>query len=226
MKALSFFTVSLLIHLIVSRGLFDRGRFSAYMFDTQSLPAILKERPVDVILEKRNKTGFFIKTYYVVLKVVYGYGSHRRMKVRTSRKFWKGSRNSVGMSIFRKPRGEDAPEEYTLMPPGSLFVGDADFGFWSVQKSGIQVWTFRKDYGHFPKLLGWGDFRPDKTFYNGILAHRIENRNFYGTNRNFGNGQGVVLKNLPRSFEQEMPKKSLSVYFKKLFAVPRVGEKL
>ena len=226
MRNLSFFIVSILCHLAISRGFVHAGKLSAYMFDQRSLSAIVKGRPVDVILEERNKTGFFIKTYYVVLKIVHGFGPHRRIKVRTLKKFWVDNEDNIGMSIFRRLNRKDAEAEDILMPPGSPFIGDSVFGFWSVQNSGMQLWRFRRNYRHFPEVLGWGKFRPDMTFYDGIVAHRKDKRSFYGTNKEFGVGGAVTLENIPSPVGEEVVKNSLSGYFKKLIAIPRIKEKL
>ncbi|MEX1100050.1 MAG: hypothetical protein WEB87_06470, partial [Bacteriovoracaceae bacterium] len=118
----------LLAYLGLSKSLSPSEFGISYVFNEESLSKLITGAPVSVILIDTHSTGFIIKTYYQKYKVVYGFQTYEEIIVRTSGTFNAKHAKHIGMSIFR--RTESLEESFTPLPPGSVFIGNRDFGRW------------------------------------------------------------------------------------------------
>lgn len=191
-------------YLVLAKSLSPSEFGINYVQNEKSLSELVKGSPVSVILVDIHNTGFIIKTYYHKYKLVYGFQSYEEMIVRTSGIFNEKHKNNIGMAIFR--RGEDQSEDYAVLPPGSMFVGDRHFGYWKLIPSGERVWEFYRVYRTIPEFLGWGEWRPTSEFVSQMKAHTSQEKPFYGLKNEFGIGGIVTKQNFPNYFEKQAPK--------------------
>lgn len=215
------YLVVILLYLGLSKS-FSPSEFGInYVLNNQSLAKMVPGAPVTVILSDMHSTGFLIKTYYHKYKIVYGFQSVDELIVRTSGKFMQTHKNHLGMSIFRRLENE-RQEEYTALPPGSLFVGDRSFGEWILDDSGDKIWRFYRPYRNIPQYLGWNDFKATYQFFQRVSLHRSQQKDFYGLNKEFGINGSVTKKSFPNYYMRQQPeeinfKKFILDYFKENF---------
>src|SRR5690606_15496342 len=107
--------------------------------------------------------------------------------------FWNKNEINLGMSIFRRDEKDDRTSVVT-QPPGAIFLGDPSYGSWQLAPSGEKEWHFYNAYKYFPDYLGWGDYRPTETFWNGLKLHASNNEAYYGDNSQFGTNGSVTSK--------------------------------
>jgi hypothetical protein len=156
------------------------------------------------ILVDTHATGFLIKTYYQKYRVILGYDSVEEIIVRTSKEFARKNLANIGLSIYRKT---DETEEFLPLPPGSLYLGNREFGQWKKNKKGKSFWVFNKSFKNFPRYLGWGEFRPDENFYLELRSHVSLNKPYYGLNNEFGPEGKVTQESFPQFFKETRMKK-------------------
>jgi hypothetical protein len=125
----------------------------------------------------------------------------------------------IGLSLYRK---SDTKEEHLPLPPGSLYIGDREFGDWKTNKKGLTYWKFNKVFHNFPKYLGWGKFKADTEFYQRMRSSISLNQPFYGTGTEFGPQGRITRESFPQFFREERMKKVdmktlLIEYFKENF---------
>lgn len=215
------YIIVILLYLGLSKS-FSPSEFGInYVLNSQSLSKMVQGSPVTIILTDMHSTGFLIKTYYHKYKVVYGLQSVEEVIVRTSGNFMQQHKNHLGMSIFR--RYENAlEEEFSALPPGSLFIGDRSFGEWILDNSGEKVWRFYRPYRNIPNYLGLNDFKATYKLYQQISLYRNQKKDFHGLKNEFGLNGAITLKSFPRYFERQKPeeinfKKFILDYFKENF---------
>lgn len=194
----------IILYLGLSKALSPSEHGVQYLQNEKSFPRLVKGNPATVILLDTHATGFLIKTYYQKYRVISGYDTVEEMIVRTSKEFAKKNRGNIGLALYRKT---DNSDEFTPLPPGSLYVGNREFGDWKENKKGEIRWKFKKAFKNFPKYLGWGKFRPDMTFYQEMRAHESMERPFYGTNNEFGPEGRITRENFPHYFRADRMKK-------------------
>lgn len=190
-----------------------------YLQNEKGFSKILKEKSVSVILMDTHTTGFLIKTYYQKYRVISNYDNIEEIIVRTSREFAKKNLKNIGLSLYRKLNDK---EEYVPVPPGSLYIGNPEYGEWRTTKSGAVKWIFWKAYKDFPKYFGWGKWRPTEAFYQGLRSSLSLNQPYYGIDNEFGINGRVTRENFPHFFRSERSKqinmKDLLIeYFKENF---------
>lgn len=190
-----------------------------YLQNEKSFSKILKDPSVSVILIDTHSTGFLIKTYYQKYRVISGYDNIEEIIVRTSREYAKKNIKNVGLSLYRKLENK---EEYLPVPPGSHYVGNAEYGEWRTTKTGVVKWYFWKAYKDFPKFFGWGKWRPTEEFHQQLRNSQVSNKAFYGVAQEFGINGRVTRENFPHFFKSERTKqinmKDLLIeYFKENF---------
>lgn len=198
-KALVYIAL-LLTYLGLSKSLSPSEFGISYVFNEESLSKLVSGAPVSVILVDTHSTGFIIKTYYQKFKVVYGFQTYDELIVRTSRNFTARHANNIGMSIFR--RNEELEESFTPLPPGSVFIGDRDFGRWRDSAQYGKVWQFYRAYRYLPQYLGLEDFPATYKFYQEIQKRQRENKPFYGFNDEFGTSGSVTKEVFPAYFKK------------------------
>jgi hypothetical protein len=190
-----------------------------YLQNERGFNKFIKGPVATAILVDTHATGFLIKTYYQKYRVILGYDTVEEIIVRTSKEFAKKNLANIGLSIYRK---SDEAEEFLPLPPGSLYLGDSEFGQWKKTKSGKIYWSFKKSFKNFPRYLGWGNFRPDEDFYQEMRSYVSLNRTYYGANNEFGPQGKVTQENFPHFFKETRLKKVelktlLFEYFKENF---------
>ena len=207
MNKLIIYGILLLTYLGLSKSLSPNEFGIKYVNSDQSLSDLIPGSPVSVILTDIHSTGFIIKTYYHKYKVVFGFQSYEELIVRTSRIFTEKYKSYIGMSVFRRYK-VDQQESFTPLPPGSIFIGDKNFGNWDFKDSNNKEWKFFRVYRQIPKYLGWGDFKPTFKIYNKIKLHESQDKPFIGSNDEFGINGTITRKAFPKYFDRQSPKEA------------------
>ncbi|MCO4753123.1 MAG: hypothetical protein KC478_01505 [Bacteriovoracaceae bacterium] len=211
LNKLIIYCLLLLAYLGLSKSLSPSEFGISYVFNEESLSSLIRGAPVSVILVDTHSTGFIIKTYYQKYKVVYGFQTYEEIIVRTSRAFTTKHEKFIGMSIFR--RSEDLNESFTPLPPGSVFIGNRDFGRWRNTQKG-KVWSFYRAYRYIPQYTGLRGFNPTYSFYQKIQQSLRENKPFYGFNDEFGTEGSITREQFPAFFRKGRNEKiNLKDYF-------------
>lgn len=211
-KAIVFCSL-LLLYLGLSKSLSPSEFGIDYVFNEESLSNLVTGAPISVILIDTHSTGFIIKTYYHKYKVVYGFQTYDELIVRTSRTFTALHAKNIGMSIFR--RAENLEESFTPLPPGTVFIGDRDFGRWRESQKFGRVWQFYRAYRYLPQYLGLDEFPITYSFFQEIQKRQRENKPFYGFNDEFGTGGSITKKEFPAYFKKN---RNEDIDFRKYFA--------
>lgn len=221
LNKLSIYLIIMLLYLGISKS-FSPSEFGiSYILNDNSLAKIVQGAPVSVVLVDMHKTGFLINTHYHKYKIIYGFQAVEEIVVRTSSKFAQQHSNNLGLSIFRRYEN-DLKEDFTPLPPGSIFIGDRSFGRWVKDNSGESVWKFYRPYRNIPVQLGWDDYIPTLKDANQINNYALSKKPFYGPNNEFGTDGSVSKKVYSNYFGRQKPKsidfkKVISDYFKENF---------
>lgn len=204
----------MLMYLGLSKS-FSPSEFGiSYILNEKSLAELVKGAPVTAILVDMHSTGFLIKTYYHKYKIIYGFQSVDEIIVRTSSGFAQANKNNIGMSIFRR-YDDDLSEEHTPLPPGSLFVGNKNFGEWVSSPSGDKVWRFYYAYKKtIPVFLGIKNFDYTYDMYQKVQVYRNQRKAYYGEKDQFGTKGSLTPKMYPRYYARQKPQQ---IDFKKFF---------
>lgn len=213
MNRLIVYILLVLTYLGLSKSLSPSELGVNYVFNEEGLEQLIGRGPVSVILTDVHSTGFLIKTYYHKYKIVYGYQTYEEMITRTSSQFRSKHSDHIGLSIFR--RYEDGVTDHTPLPPGSIFIGDKNFGNWVKNKFGVTMWKFYRSNRHLPIYLGWNKFRPTKDFYQEIRSRLVDQRPFFGFNDEFGTAGSITRTSFPNFFKKINDKKDID--FKEFF---------
>jgi len=195
--------ILLLIYLGLSKSLSPSEFGISYISQKEGLSKLVTGIPVSVILTDIHSIGFIIKTYYHKYKVIHGQQAFEEVIVRTSRLYSDQIKPYLGMSVFRRFR--DGTENYTPLPPGSIFIGDKSFGNWINHESGEKVWRFFRVYRQIPNYLGWIDYVPNFKTYNQIQISLQQNKPFLGLNEEFGINGSITKKKYSQYFERQKP---------------------
>ena len=209
----------IIIYLGLAKALSPSEIGVHYLQNERGFSKLIKGQFSTVILVDTHATGFLIKTYYQKYRVISGYDTVEELIVRTSKEFAKKNMKNIGLSLYRIT---DDKEEFLPVPPGSLYIGNREFGEWKENKKGHVRWRFNKSFKNFPRYLGWGKFRPDETFFQELRSHVSLNQPFYGSHTEFGPEGKVTRENFPHFFKDERMKKVelktlLIEYFKENF---------
>jgi hypothetical protein len=213
------YTMLIIIYLGLAKALSPSELGVQYLQNERGFSKLVKGHQTSVILVDTHATGFLIKTYYQKYRVISGYDSVEEIIVRTNKEFAKKNLPNIGLSLYRKL---DAQEEFLPLPPGSLYIGNREYGEWKENKKGKIKWRFSKAYKNFPKYLGWGKFRPDMDFFQQMRSSTSLNQPYYGPHGEFGQNGRITRENFPQFFKEERMKKVemktlLIEYFKENF---------
>lgn len=158
-----YYVLLILIYLGIAKGLAPSEFGIDYIRSNRDLSKLIPGAPITAVLIDTHSTGFIIKTYYQKYRVIYGFQTVEELIVKTSSNFAEISKAHIGLSLFR--RDSQKTESFTPIPPGSLYIGNKEYGFWKYQKGDKRTWKFYRVYRNLPKFFGWGDFRPSQQFY-------------------------------------------------------------
>jgi hypothetical protein len=213
------YTILVITYLGLAKALSPSEHGVQYLQNERSFTKLIKGTQSTVILIDTHATGFLIKTYYQKFRVISGYDNVEELIVRTSKEFARTNMSNIGLSLYRK---SDTSEEFLPLPPGSLYLGNREFGDWKTKKNGKTYWAFNKVFKNFPKYLGWGKFRPDKDFFQQMRSYTTLNQAYFGPNHEFGPKGKITRENFPHFFREERMKKIdmktlLIEYFKENF---------
>lgn len=213
------YAMLIIIYLGLAKALSPSEIGIQYLQNERGFSKLIKGDLATVILVDTHATGFLIKTFYQKYRVISGYDTVEELIVRTSKEFAQKNLKHIGLSLYRKT---DASEEYLPLPPGSIYIGNREFGDWSKNKKGESRWIFHKAFKNFPRYLGWGNFRPTREFYQELRSKVALNQPYYGLNGEFGPNGKVTRENFPQFFKDERMKKVemktlLIEYFKENF---------
>ncbi len=201
MNKLITYGILLILYLGLSKSLSPSEFGIKYVNSKESLSKNIPGSPVSVILTDIHSTGFIIKTYYHKYKVVYGFQSFEELIIRTPRKFMEESKPFLGMSVFRRFKN-NGKEDFTPLPPGSIFIGDINFGNW-VDINGSKTWKFFRVYRQIPIYLGWRDFKPSFQVYTKIQDALDDGTPYYGSNDEFGLNGSITKEAFPKYFNRQ-----------------------
>ncbi len=213
------YTVLVIMYLGLAKALSPSELGVHYLQNEKGFNKIIKAPTSTVILVDTHATGFLIKTYYQKYRVISGYDNVEEIIVRTSKEYAKRNLENIGLSIYRRFENK---EEFVPLPPGSLYIGNPEYGEWKVNKEGKVVWRFSKTLKNFPRYLGWSKWRPDLEFFSQMKIKQSLGQSFYGLNNEFGSQGWVTRKAFPHFFKDERMKrvemKTLLIeYFKENF---------
>jgi hypothetical protein len=213
------YTILVILYLGLAKALSPSEHGVQYLQNARGFSKMIKGNPATVILIDTHATGFLIKTYYQKFRIISSYDNVEELIVRTSKEFAKKNLNNIGLSLYRK---SDELEEFLPLPPGSLYIGNREYGEWRLNKKGHMVWKFSKVFKNFPKYLGWGKFKPDMDFYQQMRSSMSLNHPYYGPNHEFGPDGKITRTSFPHFFREERMKKLdmktlLIEYFKENF---------
>jgi len=197
----------LLLYLTLSKSLSPSDLNLNYINQQTKLESIIKESSASAILADIHSTGFIIKTYYLKLKVIYPLKAYEEIILRTSRAYKDQMEAFIGLSIFSRT-DEGRVISYTPTPPGSVFVGDLNLGRWKQHNSGEKVWKFFRVYRHLPRVLGWGNFTPNYSFYSKLNIYLNQKKPFFGLNNEFG-VEGKLTKSYFQNYFERQKEKSV-----------------
>ncbi len=186
-----FYSILIVCYLALSKTFSPDNSGVEYVRRSKDLEKIIQRTPAEAILIQTQSKGFLIKTYYQRYKIIYGFHPPREFVVRTKRSFADYSKKFIGMSLFRKRLGGSI--ETTPMPPGSLFIGNRQFGRW-IFKDGDYTWAFYRAYQSFPRLFGWQEFNPTRTFFTKLLDYEKKGVPFHGESNDFGKDGKITQK--------------------------------
>jgi len=216
-----FFIYSMLVvlYLGLAKTLSPSEMGISYLQNEKSFAKITNKPHVTFILIDTHVTGFLIRTYYQKYRVISGHEEVEDLILRSSKEFTQKNLENIGLSIYRRDNGV---EEFTPLPPGSLYINDPEFGEWKKNAGGERVWHFNKTYKNFSRYLGWNDFLPTEKFYNELLLNKSIGKPFYGLKQEFGPHGEVTKKAFPHFFNEDRRKKMdfktlLFNYFKENF---------
>ncbi len=147
-----------------------------------------------LILLESYKTGLFVHSYYQKLLFISLNAPPEIVYRRVNKIMMEKTKKFEGLSIFRR-RPKTLTQSYLPMPPGTIILGNLQFGKW-IKIGKKKVWKFHEKYKHMPEVFGWGDFRPDYNFYKQTIIHLARGRPFYGTNNEFGKTGIITIKNM------------------------------
>ena len=198
------YSMLIIIYLGLEKALSPSEIGVHYLQNERGFSKLIKGQLSTVILVDTHATGFLIKTYYQKYRVITGYDTVEELIVRTSKEFAKKNLKNIGLSLYRKT---DEKEEFLPVPPGSLYIGNREFGEWKENKKGQIKWSFSRSFKNFPRYLGWGKFRPDENFYEQLRSSVALNQPFYGLHNEFGPEGKVTRENFPHFFKDERMKK-------------------
>lgn len=198
------YTMLMIIYLGLAKTLSPSEIGVHYLQNERSFSKLVKGNLATVILVDTHATGFLIKTFYQKYRVISGYDNVEELIVRTSKEFARKNMVNIGLSLYRKI---DNTEEFLPLPPGSIYIGNLEFGEWKENKKGHIKWRFNKSFKNFPRYLGWGNFRPDEEFYTELRSSISLNKPFFGTHNEFGPNGKITRKNFPHFFKDERMKK-------------------
>jgi hypothetical protein len=214
------YMILVIVYLGLAKTLSPSELGVQYLQNEKGFSKLLKgNQDTTIILIDTHATGFLIKTYYQKYRVISSFDSVEEMIVRTSKEFAKKNLKNIGLSLYRKT---DEKEEFLPLPPGSLYIGNNEYGEWKLTKKGGLRWSFNKVYKNFPRYLGWGKYRPSIEFYDQLKSHITLNEPYYGPNEEFGPNGRITKINFPHFFKDERMKrvelKTLLIeYFKENF---------
>ncbi|MCB9092817.1 MAG: hypothetical protein H6621_04150 [Halobacteriovoraceae bacterium] len=194
MNRILFYISFVAIYLAMSKSFGPDNTGIEYIRRAKDLSSLIYKAPATAILTQNFTKGYLIKTYYQKYKIIYGFQPSREVVVRTKRSFAEYTKKYVGMSLFRID--SNGSINTTPMPPGSLYIGNRQFGKWTFEH-GEYSWKFYGAYKNFPKHFGWGEFKPTKTFYKAITENLEKGLPFTGLNHEFGQGGEITEKYIP-----------------------------
>lgn len=198
------YTMLIILYLGLAKALSPSEIGVHYLQNERGFSKLVKGQFATLILVDTHATGFLIKTYYQKYRVITGYDTVEELIVRTSKEFAKKNMKNIGLSLYRVT---DEKEEFLPLPPGSLYIGNREFGEWKENKKGEMKWRFNKSFKNFPRYLGWGKFRPDEGFFQELRSHVALNQPYYGPHTEFGPEGKVTRENFPHFFKDERMKK-------------------
>jgi hypothetical protein len=219
MGRISLYILLTLIYIGFSKSIISLKENRPLLKTEKIFDPFFQNAPLSVVLVGMFEQGYFLKSYFLKLRLVQAYFPTEDIVIQTSKEFYEKNLNNLGMSIYQR-RSLDLPGRSIPQPSGSIFLGDLTYGFWKLDKSGDRVWEFHRAFRHFPEILGWGKFRPSMDFFNNLKIHDSYNQSYYGPNGEFGKNGSVSSKYfLPSTKHKGQRTEMFFPHLKKLFSL-------
>jgi len=156
------YTMLMILYLGLAKTLSPSEIGIHYLQNARGFSKIITSPDTTVILVDTHATGFLIKTYYQKYRVISGYDNVEELIVRTNKDFAIKNLSNIGLSLYRRNRDK---EEFLPLPPGSIYLGNNEFGSWKKNKKGKSYWIFNKAFKKLPEIPGLGNIQADgKSF--------------------------------------------------------------
>jgi hypothetical protein len=219
MGKISIYVLLCLIYVGFSKSVISIHENIPFLKSEKIFDSFFQNAPISVVLIKTFKKGFFLKSYFLKIRVVHGYFPSEDLIIQTSEDFYNKNLYNLGMAIYQRKTLE-SPGRSIPQPGGSIFIGDLTFGSWKIDHSGDRVWEFHRAFRFFPEILGWGDYRPSLEFYQKLKINETFNRPFYGLTGEFGTSGHITSKYFlkPETIEVEK-REPFITHLKNLFLI-------
>ena len=220
MVRISLYIFLTLIYIGFSKSIVPVKDNRSFLKSEKIFDSFFRSAPVSLVLIDMFEDGFFLKSYYLKLRIVHGFFPPEEIVIQTTHEYYRKNIKNLGMAIYQR-KSLDLPGKLLPQPSGSIFIGDLTYGSWKLDKSGEKNWEFHHAFRQFPDFLGWGRFRPSTAFYEKLKVSDYYNQSFYGPNFEFGTEGSVSSKifTASTSEKKEINKKILH-HLIKLFTWP------
>lgn len=220
MSKISFYILLTLIYIGFSKSVISIDKNRPLLKSEKIFDAFFQNPPVSVVLIDFFEHGFFLKSYFLKLRLVYPYFPYNEIIIQTSGELYEKNIPNLGMAIYQR-KSLDFPGQLIPQPSGSIFVGDLTYGSWVLDKSGERVWEFHRAFRHFPEVLGWGKFKFSFNFFQKLKLNESNKRSYYGSNNEFGTNGYVSSKYFTQSTKREKEKViTFRSHLMELFSLP------
>lgn len=220
MGKISLYILLTLIYIGFSKSIISFKENRPLLKSDKIFDAYFQNAPVSVVLTDFSEHGFFLKSYFLKLRLIYPYFPYQDIVIQTSKEFYKKNINNLGMAIYQR-KSLDFPGQSIPQPGGSIFLGDFTYGSWVLDESGDRIWEFHRAFRHFSEIIGWGKFRPSMEFYQKLKLNESNKRSFYGPNNEFGTKGNVTRKYFVKSTNKQNKKnKTFISHLKGFFSLP------
>ena len=220
MNKIAIYIFFVLIFLAVMREFIPDFKAKSYITDESSYSYIFKGAPVSVILLDAYQIGFILKSNIHTYRIFRVFGHSETISLSVSSEFFQKTLGYIGLSVFH--RNENSHENTTPIPPGSLFIGKIFYGSWRYKRAKERVvWVFHNHYKHFNREFFWGEFLPDKVFYQTLKKYLDEDKVFTGLSNEFGSEGFLTQSQLSGNWHKNQNRRySLRDYLAILARVP------
>ncbi len=215
MGKVSLYILLCLIYVGFSKSMISIKENRPYLKSQKTFDSFFQNAPISVVLTQTFQRGYFLKSYFLKFRIVHAYFPYEEIEIQTSEEFFNENLKNIGMAIYQR-KSLELPGSSLAQPAGTIFIGDLTYGSWILAPSGEKLWEFHRAFRRFPKILGWGDFRPSQEFLQKLKIYETYKKSFYGLQNEFGT-LGSVSSKYFINLEKENSGESFMLHLKGLF---------